>query len=135
MSFSDKSLFTLELPAVLEMLCAEAVSAEAKERARALLPSADAREVQRRQEETSAAKTMMTVRQSPSFYGVKDVRPSLSRAELGGSLNTRELMDIAAVLRCARLVRGYIADDGVGKTCIDHLFYGLRANKFLEEKI
>ena len=135
MSFSEKSLITLELPAVLDMLSHEAVSDAAKERALALTPSADAAEVKRRQEETSAAKTMMTVRQSPSFAGVKDVRASLSRADLGGALNTRELMDIARVLQCARLVRGYIADDSVGKTCIDHLFYALRANKFLEEKI
>ena len=118
MSFSEKSLITLELPAVLDMLSHEAVSDAAKERALALTPSADAAEVKRRQEETSAAKTMMNVRQSPSFAGVKDVRASLSRADLGGALNTRELMDIARVLQCARLVRGYIADDSVGKTCI-----------------
>lgn len=78
---------------------------------------------------------MMVVRGSPSFSGVKDVRPALARADLGGSLNTRELMDIAAVLQCARLVRAYLADDSVGRTCIDHLFSALRANKFLEEKI
>ena len=135
MSFTEKSLLTLELPVVLEMLSHEAVSDAAKERALELTPSGEPAEVRRRQEETSAAKTMMTVRQSPSFSGVRDVRPSLSRAELGGALNTRELMDIARVLQCARLVRGYIADDSVGKTCIDSLFFALRANKFLEEKI
>lgn len=135
MSFTEKSLLTLELPAVLEMLSHEAVSDAAKEATATLAPSYDFAEVKRRQEETSAAKTMMTVRQNPSFSGVKDVRPALSRADLGGALNTRELMDIARVLQCARLVRGYIADDGVGKTCIDSLFYALRANKFLEEKI
>lgn len=54
---------------------------------------------------------------------------------MGGALNTRELLDIARVLQCARLVRGYIADDTVGKTPIDYLFYALHANKFLEEKI
>ena len=135
MSFTEKSLLTLELPTVLEMLAHEAVSDAAKERALELAPSSEPGEVKRRQEETSAAKTMMTVRQSPSFSGVRDVRPSLSRAELGGALNTRELMDIARVLQCARLVRGYIADDSVGKTCIDSLFFALRANKFLEEKI
>ena len=63
------------------------------------------------------------------------MRASLARADLGGALNTRELLDIAGVLQCARLVRGYIADDSVGKTPIDHLFYALRTNKFLEEKI
>ena len=135
MRFFEKSLMTLELPAVLEMLAAEAVGDTAKEQARALAPSTEPAEVRRRQEETTAAKTMMVVRGSPSFSGVKDVRPSLARADLGGALNTRELLDIARVLQCARLVRGYIADDTVGKTPIDHLFYALHANKFLEEKI
>ena len=135
MRFFEKSLMTLELPAVLEMLAAEAVGDNAKEQARALIPSVEPAEVRRRQEETTAAKTMMVVRGSPSFSGVKDVRPSLARADLGGALNTRELLDIARVLQCARLVRGYIADDTVGKTPIDHLFYALHANKFLEEKI
>ena len=135
MSFFEKSLQTLELPAVLAMLAQQAVGEAAKERALELAPSAEAAEVRRRQEETSAAKTMMTVRGSPSFSGVKDVRASLARADLGGALNTRELLDIARVLQCARLVRGYIAEDSVGKTSIDALFYALRANKFLEEKI
>ena len=135
MSFFEKSLVTLELPAVLEMLAAEAVGDTAKEQARELTPSTDAATVRHRQEETGAAKTMMVVRGSPGFSGVKDVRPSLARADLGGALNTRELLDIARVLQCARLVRGYIAEDSVGKTPIDHLFYALHANKFLEEKI
>ncbi len=135
MSFFEKSLNTLELPAVLNMLSQQAVGEAAKERALELKPSSEIAEVRRRLEETSAAKTMMTVRGSPSFSGVKDVRASLARADLGGALNTRELLDIARVLQCARLVRGYIAEDSVGKTCIDSLFYALRANKFLEETI
>ena len=80
MRFFEKSLMTLELPAVLEMLAAEAVGDTAKEQARALTPSVEPAEVRRRQEETTAAKTMMVVRGSPSFSGVKDVRPSLARA-------------------------------------------------------
>ena len=135
MSFSEKSLVTLELPAVLEMLAQQAVGDTAKEAALSLSPSGDRAEVKRRLDETTAAKTMMVVRGSPSFSGVKDVRSSLARADLGGALNTRELLDIARVLQCARLVRGYLADDTVGKTSIDHLFYALHANKFLEEKI
>ena len=95
MSFFEKSLTTLELPAVLTMLAAEAVGDTAKERALALTPSTDEAEVRHRIEETTAAKTMMVVRGSPSFYGVKDVRASLARADLGGALNTRELLDIA----------------------------------------
>ncbi|MBR3292828.1 MAG: endonuclease MutS2 [Oscillospiraceae bacterium] len=135
MSFFEKSLSTLELPSVLALLAHEAVSDTAKERALALQPSAEAAEVKHRLEETSAAKTMMVVRGSPSFSGIKDVRASLARADLGGSLNTRELLDIARVLQAARLVNGYLAEDSAGKTPIDALFHALHANKYLEEKI
>ncbi len=135
MSFFEKSLNTLELPAVLAMLAAEAVSEPAKELALKLKPSVEEGEVRHRLAETTAARSMMVVRGSPSFYGVKDVRASLARADLGGALNTKELLDIAKVLQCARLVRGYLADDAVGKTPIDFLFYALHANRFLEEKI
>ena len=86
MSFFEKSLNTLELPAVLTMLAAEAVSEPAKELALKLTPSIEEGEVRHRLSETTAAKSMMVVRGSPSFYGVKDVRSSLARADLGGSL-------------------------------------------------
>lgn len=135
MDFYEKSLNTLELPIVLEMLAAEAVTEGGKEACLALRPSGDKTEVKTRLCETSAAKEMMVVRGSPSLSGIKDIRPSLSRADLGGSLNTTELLNIARVLQCARLVKGYVSDDKVGKTSIDHLFAALHANRFLEEKI
>ena len=135
MDFYEKSLNTLELPVVLEMLATEAVTEGGKEACLALRPSGDKLEVKTRLCETSAAKEMMVVRGSPSLSGIKDIRPSLSRADLGGSLNTTELLNIARVLQCARLVKGYVSDDKVGKTSIDHLFAALHANRFLEEKI
>ncbi len=135
MSFFEKSLNTLELPRVLEMLSNEAVCESAKNEALNLRPSDQPGEVERHLNETSAAKQMMIVKGSPSFSGLKDVRSALQRADLGGSLNTVELMDIAGVLRCARLVKSYIGDDKLQRSCIDYLFSGLRANKFLEEKI
>ena len=134
-NFFEKSLNTLELPVVLEMLAKNAVSESAKERARGLTPSPERAEVKRRLEETTAAKTLMIVRGAPSFSGVKDIRPTLHRADLGGTLNTVELLNIAGLLRCARLVKGYMAEKSTEKTCIDHLFSALRANKFLEDKI
>lgn len=135
MDFYEKSLNILELPTVLEMLAAEAVTDGGREACFKLRPSADRLEVKNRLAETSAAKEMMVVRGSPSLSGIKDIRPSLSRADLGGSLNTIELLNIARVLHCARLVKGYTSDDKLGKSCIDHLFAALHANRFLEEKI
>lgn len=135
MDFYEKSLNILELPTVLEMLAAEAVTDGGREACFKLRPSADRLEVKNRLAETSAAKEMMVVRGSPSLSGIKDIRPSLSRADLCGSLNTIELLNIARVLQCARLVKGYTSDDKLGKSCIDHLFAALHANRFLEEKI
>ena len=106
----EKSLQTLELPAVLALLAAQAVSETARTQAMALRPSGDRAVVATRLGETSAAASMMVVKGSPSFSGVKDVRAALQRADMGGALNTRELLDIAGVLQAARAVRGFFID-------------------------
>ncbi len=131
----EKSLRTLELPAVLELLAAEAVSDPAREKCAQLRPSADVFEVRARLGETSAAAEMMVLKGSPSFSGVKDVRASLARADIGGMLNTRELLDIAGVLAAARSALSYVAAAKGGKTNIDFLFSSLQANRHLEERI
>ena len=131
----EKSYVTLELPAVLEMLAAQAESELGKTAAKELQPSTNAEEVRRRLQETSDAARLMTLRGSPSFSGARDIRPALDRARLGGALNTRELLNIAGLARCARLCKAYIAEEKNEKTSIDSLFHALRANKYLEERI
>ena len=131
----EKSYLTLELPAVLSILAGQAESNPGKEAALALQPSTQPEEVRRRVQETSDARQMISLRGSPSFSGTRDIRPALERACLGGSLNTRELLDIAALARCARLCKAYLADGKGEKTSIDSLFHALRANKYLEERI
>ena len=130
----EKSIHTLERPQVLEMLSTQAVTQEGKDRAVALRPMTDADDVRRAQEETTAAVTMLTLRGTPALSGVKPVGASLQRADMGGSLNTRELLDIAGVLRCARSVKEY-GDSAGEKSCIDHLFRSLTSNRYLEERI
>ncbi len=131
----EKSCMTLELPAVLELLAAEASSETAKEHCRALAPSADRGEVTRRLAETGAAKQMMVLRGSPSFSGAKDVRGQLARADMSGVLNTRELLDIASLLQCARLVRAYGEGEEAESGPLGVLFRSLSANRYLEERI
>jgi len=136
MTLYEKSLRILELPDILELLAAEAVCEAAKDAARALRPSDDVRTVKTRLEETSAAKSMMTLRNSPPFSGVKDVLSSLRRANMGGMLNTRELLDIASLLRAAASsIQYFTTDKNTEKTAIDYLFNSLYSNKFIEEKI
>ena len=131
----DKSIRTLELPAVLELLAAQAISAEAKDRCRRLVPETEAEEVLRLQDQTDAARGMIGLRGSPSFSGVKPVAEALARADRGGSLNTRELLTIAGLLTAARRVREYFNEDAQEKTVIDHLFLSLHGNRYLEDRI
>ena len=131
----ERSIQTLELPQVLDLLAAQAVTEEGKRRALALRPETDREEVALRLKETTAAVDRMVLRGSPALSGIRPVAGSLQRADMGGSLNTRELLDIAAVLAAARSVAAYGESDGEQKTPLDHLFRSLRANRFLEDKI
>ena len=130
----EKSLQTLEFPAVLELLAAQAVSDETRERVRNIRPSTDRGEVNLLLQETTAARKMMDIHGAPALSNLHPVAASLQRAHLGGVLNTRELLQIASVLRTTRNVASY---SGVGeeKTCIHSIFKSLTPNKYLEEKI
>ena len=131
----EKSMQTLELPRVLDMLADQAVTEEGKDKARRLRPETDPVEVTDLLAETTAAVEKMVLGGSPAFAGVRPVAGSLQRANMGGSLNTRELLDIAKVLAAARSAKEYGEGDAEKKTPIDVLFHSLRPNRFLEDKI
>ena len=131
----EKSIRTLELPVVLETLASLAVSDAAKEKCRALAPVCDLEEALHLQEETQSARERLGLYGSPSFSGVKDVSRALNRADHGGVLNTRELLDVADLLTASRRVSEYDRDRQGEKSVLDHLFSALHTNKFLEDKI
>ena len=131
----EKSIRTLELPRVLQLLSDQAVSAEAKERALRVRPETETEEVLRLLDQTDAARSMIGLHGSPSFSGVKPVAEALDRADRGGGLNTRELLTIADLLTAARRTKEYFNDEAQEKTVLDHLFQSLHGNRFLEERI
>ncbi|MEA4824342.1 MAG: endonuclease MutS2 [Clostridiaceae bacterium] len=134
----EKSIQTLELPRVLDMLSEYAVSDAAKERCRNLMPLPHIEDMRSDMRETQDALSLMATRPSPGFSGLKDITESVGRAERGGLLHPPELLRIAAFLRTARDTKAWIntdrRDDAPG-TSIDHYFKALGANKFLEEHI
>ena len=131
----EKSIETLELPRVLALLAEEAATEEGRERCLALRPLSVPGDVSRLQKQTSAAFDLLVKHGTPSLSGIRPVAAALQRADRGGALNTRELLDIALVLRCARNVREYGSGGGEGKTVLDGYFESLTANRFLEDKI
>ncbi len=130
----NKSLLKLELDQVLELLAACAGSELGKKACRALRPSSDLEDVQAMLAETTAASDLCTQKGNPGFSQAKDVSASLERADRGGCLQPKELLEIGGVLRCARSVKAYVSEDEK-KTVLDPLFSALSLNKYLEDRI
>ena len=130
----EKSLIKLELDQVLALLAECAGSSEGKTRCMLLRPVSDLEEVQALLDETTAASDLCTKKGNPGFGEVKDVSASLERADRGGSLQPKELLSIAGVLRSARNIKSYVAEDEI-KTVLTPLFNALTPNKYLEDRI
>ena len=130
----EKSLHKLELDQVLQLLAECAGSSEGKSACLRVYPSSDLDVVREMLAETSAASDLCTRKGNPSFTDVKDVGASLEHADRGGSLQCKELLAIAGVLRCARNIQAYVAEDDP-ETVLDPLFRMLTPNKYLEDKI
>lgn len=130
-----KSHRTLELDKVLELLAKEAVCPAAKEMALSLEPCETLYECEKLQQQCEDAMRLAGQFGSPSFSGVKDVSSALERADRGGYLNMRELLDVAALLKTARMTKNYLEKDSQMQTVLDEYFMRLAGNKYLEEKI
>lgn len=129
----QRSITKLELGQVLNMLADSASSALGKAECLQLKPTSDLEEVQRLLDETSAASALTDRKGYPAFSGVSDITAHLERADLGGCLHPKELLEIASVLRCARSAKQYIEDEA--ETILDPYFSALVPNKYLEDQI
>ena len=130
----EKSQLKLELDQVLALLADCAGSMEGKEACLRLRPTSDLEDVQSMLAETTAASELSTRKGNPNFSEVRDVSASLERADRGGTLQPKELLQIAGVLRCARNLKGF-CDEEEKSTVLNPLFQGLTANKYLEDRI
>ena len=99
---------TLEFDKIKNMLAECALTEGAKEAALALEIEDDVFRVRKLQLQTTDAKRLDALKGKPPFGNLRDVTPSLDRAEKGAALSARELLDIAAVFTSARRLREYI---------------------------
>ncbi len=130
----EKSLQKLELNQVLQLLSDCAGSIGGKEACLRLMPSSDLEEVELMLDQTTAASELCTRKGNPVFGDVTDCSASLERADRGGCLQPIELLRIGGVLRCARNIKSYVAEDEKS-TVLDVMFNALTPNKYLEDRI
>lgn len=131
----NKNHKTLELDLILEKLAAECSCDDAKDLARGLKPAGDMAEVEMLLQQTEDAFSLLARFGGPSFSGLKNVNNSLHRAAAGGSLNPKELLDIAYCLRALRTLDEWRNHSSGVKTSLDFFFEGITSNKYLETKI
>lgn len=131
----DKHYRALELDKILEMVAQETSSADGAELARKMEPVYTAAEAQWLLQETDAAFVAMAKFGAPSFYGMKNVTNPLRRAQAGGGLGLRELLDIGGTLRTIRGLTQWWSKSESVRTALTGRFEVLAPNKYLEEKI
>lgn len=131
----DKNFKTLELDLILERLANECSCDDAKELALSLNPVSDLSQVQLLLTQTQDAFSLLAHFGAPSFSGLKNVNNPLHRASAGGSLNPKELLDIAYCLRSLRTLYEWHNHCSGVRTSLDFFFDGITVNKYLENRI
>jgi len=135
MSFSEKTIHSLEFDKICELLASFAPTDGAKMMARMLMPSDDIDTVLSRQKRTTDAKRLCDAKGMPTFGGIRDVSESCERADKGAILTPGELLAIAAVLRTSRSLIDYCHGNHLFDTVLDEIFDRLSPNRTLEDRI
>ena len=108
---NQKVYHTLEYYKILDRLADYASCEEAKDRCHKLVPLTDPAEIAHLQETTADALSRLYRGSGISFSGVHNVNASLKRLDIGGTLNTTELLMICSLLEVAKRVKAYDRSD------------------------
>lgn len=104
---NKRSLRILEFNKILAMVNEYATSPMAKRRIDRMKPQRDIDVIRKLQEETNDALNRLNRHGNISFSGLRDIGASIKRLEVQGTLTSRELLDIAAVLQVAKAAKQY----------------------------
>jgi len=121
--------------AVLERLAGRCASAVGRERALALMPSPWIEEVERRQQEASEARALLDEAGGLPVRGTRDIRASTHRAQIGGVLTPRELLDIRDTLAVARVLKGFVVSREAEVPALADIAQGIEVLADLEGEI
>lgn len=127
-----KSLKTLEFDKILEKLAELAKNDAAKTIALGLEPTNNIRAVEQTLDETDAAVQLLLKFGSPEIVRISDISEAAKRLVAGGGLSMAELLNIARILKGARVMKQYTPEQtGV----LSGYIAELEPDKRLEERI
>ncbi|MDO4268316.1 MAG: endonuclease MutS2 [Eubacteriales bacterium] len=108
---NQKALKTLEYDKIIAQLTEYAASAPGRLLCRNLQPSSSISEITAAQAQTTDAAARVRLKGSISFSGIRDIRDSLKRLEIGSSLGIPELLSVSSLLTVAARARAYGCHD------------------------
>ena len=131
-----KVLKILEFDKILDKLQEYTDSEQVKKRIYKLEPTSDINEAKGWQRETTeSSSTLLKLGNMPVSLSVSDMRNSVKRAEQGGVLSPRELLEIAKVLYVARRTKSYLSEISEECEILGTLRDKLLTAKALEDRI
>jgi DNA mismatch repair protein MutS2 len=137
---NEKTLRKLEFDKIIKKLSVLTTSELGREYAESLVPKNNLYEVEAMLKETSDAYFLLVGKGNPPLGGIRDIRASLKRADMGTILTPGELLSISDTLRAARNLKNYIADtdsdsENIEQNLAVDLIRQLQSNKRIEDKI
>lgn len=126
----------LEFDKIKDILSNYASSEMTKELIYDLHPYSDESIVKKLQQETSEGVTLLNSGIKFPIEGIKDIRQSLRRAQLGSMLMPKELLDIASTMRTSRLIKDIWEEKKLEDSQIlNDLISSLHSFQSIEDKI
>ncbi len=104
---NQKVLQTLEYNKILELLAAYASCEDTRKRCLSLAPITDIDKINDLQQTTADALSRLYKSSGISFAGIHNINASLKRLDIGGSLNTAELLRICSLLEVAKRAKAF----------------------------
>jgi len=123
----------LEFDKILKMLASYAVMDTSAQKILDSDVSDSVKKVNKMQDETADALTLITKKGSAPFTATSDIRPYLKRAQRSGVLSIKEILCVGKVLESARKLKLY--PDDVGCPALFEHFDALWSDRDLEKRI
>ncbi|WP_010303677.1 endonuclease MutS2 [Kurthia senegalensis] len=105
---AQRALKTLEFDKVREQVAKYATCSLGQEGLEKLAPATTLEEVQSLLEEMDEGLSILRIKGSVPMGGIFDIRPHARRAQIGGILSPKELMEISSTIRASRIFREFI---------------------------
>ncbi len=113
---NNKALRTLEFDKIIDKLVNLASTPLGKELCKKLVPETDYSEIEHNLTETTDALSMILKKGTLTFSGVKDIRTSLMRLDVGSVLSIEEILAISSLLNVTFQAKSYTRKENLGNS-------------------